>query len=135
HRHDASTESLLRERGIAYLKLDRAEAAASDLREALKIEEDDARARLGLASALAALKRHAEALVECDRTLAQDPNDPAPRRLRASILYAMDRLDEALVEAREVLKRVPATTIGAHEMANIIRAIEERRRKGSPRDE
>ncbi len=68
---------------------------------------ESAEARLGLGSALAALRRNDEAIEQFRIAAELDPDDPEPLLLMGRALVAERRLDEALARFREASERDP----------------------------
>jgi tetratricopeptide (TPR) repeat protein len=89
--------------------LGRGNEAIALLETAMRLDPAGRRSgpRLVIVGAYFTAERHAEALVACDRALADHPQLPFLHAMRAAILAQMGRIDEARQSAAELLRLQP----------------------------
>jgi TolB-like protein/Flp pilus assembly protein TadD len=89
--------------------LGRGNEAITLLETAMRLDPAGRRSgpRLVIIGAYFTAERHAEALVACDRALADHPQLPFLHAMRAAILAQMGRIDEARQSAAELLRLQP----------------------------
>jgi len=93
----------LRERGIVLAEMGKAERAAADFAQVLKLDPEDVLAYEEQARVLIDLKRYDEALVSVDKASQLDPSSIMPLTIRAQIHLEMNNLDAAMHELNQAL--------------------------------
>jgi arylsulfatase A-like enzyme/Flp pilus assembly protein TadD len=94
-------------RANIYLQLDRAEEAAEECREALKIDPEYSAAVFTLAQAYKKLKRYDEAVAGFERAIDLDPRDPKPHVNLGEVYLDTKDLDKAIIHFEEALSIDP----------------------------
>jgi predicted Zn-dependent protease len=93
--------------GIALLRREKPDAAVTVLEESVSLA-DDARTRLDLASALAAMGRYASALPHLRKAVRLAPREPAGWTQLAAVLVKLEKPDGAADALRESARACPS---------------------------
>jgi len=101
-------------RANIYLQLDRAEEAAEECKEALKIDPEYNAAIFTLAQAYKKLKKYDEAVAGFERVIQLDPRDPKPHVNLGEVYLEMKDLDRAIAHFEEAISIDPEHSSLAH---------------------
>ena len=119
-------------RANIYLQLDRAEEAAEECKEALKIDPEYSAAIFTLAQAYKKLKKYDEAVAGFERAIELDPRDPKPHVNLGELYLDTKDLDKAIVHFEAAISIDPEHSSMAHNLLgaalldqkNLVRAEE-----------
>jgi predicted Zn-dependent protease len=92
--------------GVALLHLQRPDDAVSALEDSVRLD-DDARTRMDLAAALAALDRHASALPHLRKAVQLAPREPEGWTRLAAVLVKLEKPESAAEALRESTRACP----------------------------
>jgi arylsulfatase A-like enzyme/Tfp pilus assembly protein PilF len=101
-------------RANIYLRLDRAEEAAEECKEALKVDPDYNAAIFTLAQAYKKLGKHEEAIAGFERAAQLDPRDAKPHVNLGEVFLETKDLDKAIAHFEEAISIDPEHSAQAH---------------------
>jgi hypothetical protein len=115
----ASQELIDQRIGIALSHLNRWPQAEQSFRDALQLDPSDTNSRCGLADALAAQGKSAEALQEYQTAIIANPDLPAAWRGSGSVLLSLNRFSEAADRFERYVDLVPDDPISREQLGTL----------------
>jgi tetratricopeptide (TPR) repeat protein len=112
----------VRNRGVAYYKLERYDEALADFNRALALDPGNAKAWLLRGSLHMRTARSAQALADFGRALALEPRDAEILGRRCVVLMRLKRLDEALADCTLAAELAPAA-LDSHISLGMVQAL------------